>query len=314
MAELKVGTVVLWQNLSSVLARFRLMPEAGSRFPEYLAGQYMALKRQNCRLTKAVVNPDGQTRYVPDLDAAGNQKYGPVTHSYSIASAPFETRDAGHLEFYVVLEKAEDGDFGRLSRSLFEIDPPEDDRIKYVDRIAGAFTLEKRAKGFASVFMVGTGSGLAPFASMIKQLHFDAAARPPEATQYTLLHANRTYEELGYHEELLAIEASRRLDFVYVPSVSRPTPRDLENPTVGSGRANNLLRLIVGMPPKEGDEAVTARRVVEPVLPKHLDGSMLQGRLVPGRSVILTCGNPVMMADIQHIAETAGVRFEKEDW
>jgi hypothetical protein len=54
--------------------------------------------------------------------------------------------------------------------------------------------------------------------------------------------------------------------------------------------------------------------VVEPVLPRHLDRSMLQGRLVPGRSVILTCGNPVMMADIQYIAETAGVRFEKEDW
>jgi len=314
MAELKVGTVVLWQNLSSVLARFRLMPQAVSRFPEYLAGQYMALQRQNCRLTKAVVGADGRTHYVPDLDAAGNQKYGPVTHSYSIASAPFETREAGHLEFYVVLEKAEDGDFGRLSRSFFEIDPPEDDRIKYVDRIAGAFTLEKRAKGFTSVFMVGTGSGLAPFASMIKQLHFEAGSRPPEAIQYTLLHANRTYEELGYHEELLAIEASRRLDFVYVPSVSRPTPRDLENPAVGRGRANNLLRHVLGMPPKEANESITPTRVVEPALPRHLDRSMLQGRLVPGRSVILTCGNPAMMADIQHIADNAGVRFEKEDW
>jgi hypothetical protein len=30
--------------------------------------------------------------------------------------------------------------------------------------------------------------------------------------------------------------------------------------------------------------------------------------------VVLTCGNPYLMADIKFIAETNGMRFEKEDW
>jgi hypothetical protein len=30
--------------------------------------------------------------------------------------------------------------------------------------------------------------------------------------------------------------------------------------------------------------------------------------------VVLTCGNPLAMADIAWIAEQAGMRFEKEDW
>src|SRR3990172_11915722 len=123
MADFKVGTVARWQQLSPILATFILTPQDGNRFPDYEAGQYIALRRERCRLTKEEVGPDGQRRYVPDLDASGQPKLGPVTHSYSIASAPFETRDHGCLEFYVVLEKDEHGTLGRLSSSFFEMSP-----------------------------------------------------------------------------------------------------------------------------------------------------------------------------------------------
>ena len=196
-------------------------------------------------------------RYVPDLDASGEPKIGPVTHSYSIASAPFETGEHGCLEFYVVLEKAEDGTLGRLSSSFFEMGPA-DDRVTYVDRITGNFTLGKTANGFGSVLLIGTGTGLAPFVSMIKQLHHEAARGRVDTAKYTLLHTNRTYEELAYHQELLDIEASQRFDFAYVASVSRPTARDLEDPRMGRGRANNLLRHIFGMPLKEEEEVAAA--------------------------------------------------------
>src|ERR687891_2039412 len=119
MAELKVGTAIDQRKLSSVLETFRLRPQDGTRFPDYLPGQYIALRRDRCRLTKRVVGPQGEVRYVPDLDASGQPKIGPVTHSYSIASAPFETGEHGCLEFYVVHEKADDGTLGRLSRSFF---------------------------------------------------------------------------------------------------------------------------------------------------------------------------------------------------
>jgi len=325
MAERRTGTVTEWNRLSPVLAVFRLMPEAGSAFPDYRAGQYIALRREDCRLTKRVVGEDGKPQYVPDLDESGQHRRGPVTHSYSISSAPFETREQGFLEFYVVLEQGENEYPGRLTESLFRVEPSGDNQVGYVSHIAGDFTLDKRAAGFRNVVFVGTGTGLAPFAAMVKEL--DQAARSDDKTRYTLLHTNRTFDELAYHETILAIEMRQRFDFRYVPSVSRPAPDDMETRGVGTGRANNLLRLLFGMPIKEQEaleaasgtsEEPRARTAlasaVKPALPRHVSLDDLAPRLVPAETVILTCGNPSSMADIRHVADTNSVRYEKEDW
>ena len=329
MAELKVGTVEHWRKLSPILAVFRLMPARGSRFPDYEAGQYIALRREDCRLTKRIIGEDGLLRYVTDLDESGKANRGSVTHSYSIASAPFETSEKSYLEFYVILERDELGEPGRLTESMFRIDPASDCTLTYVNRIVGDFTLPKRAAGFRSVVWVGTGTGLAPFVSMIKQLHFEASyGGPTDGNQYTLLHTNRTREELGYHQELLDIEASRRLDFVYIATVSRPSSLDLQDPSIGRGRANNVLRSVRGMPLKEQqdlDEAAASGqdpsqwraaldKVTVPALPRHISASELRRRLEPGRTVILTCGNPSLMADIRFVADHGHIHFEKEDW
>ncbi len=329
MADWKVGTVVRTQKLSSILGTFCLMPESGSRFPDYQPGQYIALRRSHCRLTKKVVGADRRPRYVPDLDRSGDPKLGPVTHSYSIASAPFESQEKGYLEFYVVLESDEHGTPGRLSPTLLDLDPSAEDKVSYVNRITGNFTLAKTADGHASVLLIGTGTGLAPFVSMIKQLHFEACrGRSANGIQYSLLHTNRTYEEMAYHQELLAIEDAGRFDFVYVPSVSRPTARDFDDPCLGRGRANNVLRHMFDMPLKEeqelqaklasGEDASRATAALEsttvPALPRHLSKNELQKRFDPARTVILTCGNPSLMADIKYVADTNQIRFEKEDW
>lgn len=307
MAELKVGTAIDQRKLSPVLMIFRLMPQSGNPFPRYVPGQYIALRRDRCRLTRRVAGSEGRERYVPDLDESGQPKLGPVTHSYSIASAPFESEEYGYLEFYVVLEKDEYGTRGRLSDSFFEMSPPADDKVTYVNRITGNFTLDKRANGFGRVLLVGTGTGVAPFVSMIKQLHHEASRGNVTPVQYTLLHTNRTFEELAYHQELLDVEASQRFDFVYVASVSRPAERDVKDPRLGQGRANNLLRHIFGMPMKE-------ERDVAPVLPSHVSRGELLKRLDPSHLVLLTCGNPSSMADIKYVADAHHIRFEKEDW
>ena len=329
MAELRVGTITDWRGLSNILATFRLMPEAGSRFPDYESGQYIALRREDCRLTKRIVGPDGHPQYVTDLDSSGAPKRGAVTHSYSIASAPFTTREKGYLKFYIVLETDERGEVGRLTESLFRTGDRSDSKLTYVNRIVGDFTLAKKAAGFKCVCWVGTGTGLAPFVSMVQQLDFEASQGvKQQGVQYTLVHANRTFEELAYHQEILAIEASHLIDFVYVPSVSRPTERDIDDPGLGRGRANNVLRSGLGMPVKEQenvDEAVAKgldvsrlrtalERATAPALSKRLTARGLRQRLDPARSVILTCGNPSVMADVKHIAEINHIHFEKEDW
>jgi ferredoxin-NADP reductase len=328
MVEKKVGTVFYWHNLSPTLSIFRFRPEFGNHFPDYQAGQYIALRREDCKLTKAVVGPDGRVQYVPDLDENGNQKRGPITHSYSISSAPSETQSKGFVECYIILETDKDGTPGRLTESLFRIDPERDNQVTYFYRIAGDFTLQKRAAGFQSVLLVGTGTGLAPFASMIKQIHHQSSEGKSDGVQYTLLHTNRTLAELAYHEELQAIEAAGKFDFVYIPSVSRPSSNDFNNPGVGRGRANNLLRGVFEMPSKEeqslqeairkGEDTSTSKaaleKSVEPALPGHVSCKTLRDRFNPATTVILTCGNPLAMADIEFIARTNQVRVEKEDW
>jgi ferredoxin-NADP reductase len=305
MAEIKPGKIADWRSLSPILATFHLIPDDGGRFPPFEAGQYIALRRDDCLLTKKVKEGD-EVRFVPDLDADGKRKRGPVTHSYSIAAAPFEAARDNYLEFYVVIESLGDGSQGRFTESLFQVESGGADRLHYVDRIVGDFTLAKRAAGFEQVLMIGTGTGLAPFVSMIKQLHHDSQQDAPRA-RYTLIHANRTSEELAYHRELLDIEASKSFDFVYVPSVSRPSERDREDARLGAGRANNLLRHIFGLPPRE-------TQAVAPELPKDRPLAMLQKRIDPSRTVVLSCGNPGGMEDIEWVAAHVGMRFEKEVW
>ena len=304
--EMKHGRIAEWQTLSSTLAVFRLVAGNGGRVPPFVAGQYIALRRDDCLLTKKVKEGD-EVRYVPDLDADGKQKRGPVTHSYSIASAPFETEAGKYLEFYVVLERDGEGELGRFTESLFRVERKGSDRLDYVERVVGNFTLARRAAGFAHVLMVASGTGLAPFVSMVKQLHFEAQRNGAPSKRYTLIHANRTYEELAYHRELIAIEASNTFDFVYVPSVSRPTARDRGDSHLGVGRANNVLRQIFDIPAREA-------QAVPPEVPRDRPLEMLQQRIDPAQTVVLACGNPDGMEDIAWSAARRGIRFEKEDW
>jgi ferredoxin-NADP reductase len=328
MAEVKVGTTIFRRDLSPILTVFRLIAEPGHTFPTYKAGQYIALRRENCRLTKRTPLPDGGVRYLPDLDANGIQRRGPVTHSYSISSAPYETVLHGYLEFYVILETDENGIPGRLTESLFQLDPSADKSLMYFTKIVGEFTAENLTKGFENVMMVGTGSGLAPFASMIKQAAFEASNGVQARQRFTLFHANRGFNELGYHAELLHIEREQKIDFVYVPSISRPAKEDYGRSSIGKGRANNLLRQVLKMKSKEeedlelaqnggagfGEPDARAHRAVSAQLPEHHPAEMLRERMPPGPTIVLTCGNPRAMADIETIAKANNFQFKKEEW
>ena len=329
MASRKVGTVTYKRGLGSILTIFRLMPEAGSQFPPSKAGQYIALCRDDCKLTrKTGVGSDGKPTYGPALDESGQQKIGSVTHSYSIASAPWEQEANGWLEFYVVLEVVKKGEVGRVSPLLLGMKPGTDDKVTYFDRITGSFTLDHRTAGYSSVLMVGTGTGLAPFIAMVKQLHYEAANGGGDGRKYTLLHTNRTYEELAHHEDLLEMERAAKFDFVYIPTISRPTEKDRDDDRLGIGRANNVLRHMFDLPMKEDEVLAEARagksdlaraqagmkRTPKPELAKHLSVKTLRDRFDPAKTVIMTCGNPSSMADIELTANRNNIKYEMEEW
>ena len=163
---------------------------------------------------------------------------------------------------------------------------------------------------------------------MVRQLHHEALQGKSIEQRFTLFHANRGLNELGYHQELQEIEKQQKFDFVYVPSVSRPSEEDYQNPKIGKGRANNLLRFVFDMPLKEEQdlqllaaqrqETTEAKKIlqrtVKPVLPRHISHDRLLARMKPEKTVILTCGNPLSMDDINYIAVANKIKFEKEEW
>jgi ferredoxin-NADP reductase len=324
MPPIRTGTITEWRQLSPVLARFRLAPENGRRFPSYEAGQYMALRREDCRLTRRVKGPDGRTRYLPDLDEKGRQKRGTVTHVYSLASAPFQTEAEGRVEFLVVLELART--LGRFTESLFDMDPREGRAMGYVERIVGDFTLARRRGDATHVVMVAMGTGIAPLVSMVRQLDHDATAGRP-VVPVTLFYANRTWAELAFHAELAEIAAARRFDLAYVPSVSRPGEGQ-GHASVGRGRANNVFRMVLGLPSAEEEALEEARRngghtteleaaverAVPPRLPPDVDPAALRSRMDPDASAVLMCGNPRAMNDVRRTANSVGLRVEQEEW
>ncbi len=330
MAEKRVGTITRWTELVPGLSTFRLKPHPGTSFPDYTAGQYIALTRDNCKLTVKVKDAEGRISYAPALAEDGTQKRGTVSHSYSIASAPFETRESGELEIYVTLEKPSEEAIGRFTESLFSGPSHVGDTLGYVDRIVGNFTLDQRARGSDHVVMVGTGTGVAPFVGMMKQKAFEARSGQGSPVRYTIIHANRTVAELGYDAVLqsLADGETPGFDFHYIRSVSRPAPGDQADPTLSQGRANNLLRALLGLPSREhelldearegGGDVAAAQRAAARATPARLgsalDRSALRDRMPGGATTVLTCGNSDLMEDIRRICEKADFRFEMEEW
>ncbi len=55
-------------------------------------------------------------------------------------------------------------------------------------------------------------------------------------------------------------------------------------------------------------------KMTKPLLPLHLTNNKLLERMDSQKTIILMCGNPMVMEDIKHIADTNKMRFEKEEW
>jgi ferredoxin-NADP reductase len=178
--------------------------------------------------------------------------------------------------------------------------------------------------------MVGTGTGVAPFVGMMKQVAFEVKTGQAAPVRYTLIHANRTVSELGYDDQMrrLCTETIPGFDYVYVRSVSRPTASAASDPQLCQGRANNLFRSVLGLPTRElevveevrasGGDVATAQQAADtstkPVLGSGVDGDALRARMPGGRTTVLTCGNSELMEDIKRICEKANFKFEMEEW
>ncbi len=270
--RMQEAALTSWEIIGSDdLAIFKIARSDGEPFFQFRAGQYAQLAFWD--------QPDGDPR----------------PRQLSIASAPY---DRAELEFYIVLVRDGGGDgksLGFFTGTLWQ-HRRVGDTMLYMGP-AGRFDLERTSE--PEVICVATGTGLAPYVAMARQARSELEQGVAPERRLTVIHGVSYARELGYRAELEDLAAIPELGLTYIPTVSRPdTDPDFE-PCLARGRANDILRLLLGCEP-------TGR--VAPQLPAGAGGD-LNGRLGPGRSAFYLCGNPDMINDLKEALGPLGYQL-----
>jgi ferredoxin--NADP+ reductase len=177
-----------------------------------------------------------------------------VQRPYSVASAPVEMSDGGY-EFYVRLVP-----ILRFTTLLWRL--PIGHGMRIIGP-KGRFLLEPDDN--RTHLFVSTGTGIAPFISMIRQSMADRAPR-----KTVLLNGCSYVDELGYVAELEGLVREGRYPLRYVPTISRPSDPRNASWTGRTGRVEGIV----------GDVC------------KELG-------LRPDRTVVYICGNPDMIINVE---------------
>src|SRR5258708_808072 len=130
-----------------------------------------------------------------------------ITRAYSIASPP-----AADSRFALCLNRVQDG-----FMSNFLCDMKEGEEIACQGPF-GDFILRPPMR---DTIFIATGTGIAPFRSMLHWLLADPARH--QGKQLWLVFGNRTENDIYYHEEFLRL-AGQHENFHYLPTLSRCAP------------------------------------------------------------------------------------------
>jgi ferredoxin-NADP reductase len=173
-----------------------------------------------------------------------------VQRPYSVASPPVVAGTDGY-EFYVRLVVG-----GVFTPLLWRM--PLGQRMRMIGP-KGKFMLQPNDE--RTHIFISSGTGNAPFVSMMKQMLADGATRPA-----VFLNGVSYAHEIGYRDLLEGWARSREYPVTYVPTVSRPDAPENASWTGRTGRVESIL---------------------EPVLDEF--------NLSPANSVAYICGNPDMI-------------------
>lgn len=240
------STLIDRRDLTDMLAVFRLQPDAD--LFRFRAGQYTVIGL-----------PAGAPRHhsaEPEEEPIQNPAKL-IRRAYSIASS---SKVNEYVELYITLVLS-----GALTPRLWPLRPG--DHLWLGSQAKGHFTLDAVPPD-RNVVLVGTGTGLAPYMSMIRDHHRCNLGR-----RFIVIHGARRVRELGYRDELTAL-ARECSTLEYVPTVSRPAPQDRWAGHVGrvqSVLANGALESALGEP------------------------------LSPATTHVFVAGNPEMVEDTQRM-------------
>ncbi len=203
----------------------------------------------------------GLKRSAPRVPEADPEEVPPekmerlVRRSYSISSS---SRERDYLEFYISMVSS-----GELTPRLFHLQAG--DRLFLGPEAKGVFTLDRVPEG-KNILLVGTGTGLAPYVSMMRT---QALGLSCPVRRMAVLHGASYSWDLGYRGELESLDRHCKT-FRYLPIITRPQQdRDWQGRT---GRLNDWVDR-----PELAD----------------LCGFPLD----PGQTHIFLCGHPLMVEE-----------------
>jgi ferredoxin--NADP+ reductase len=201
-------------DLAPGLMVLRIAPELGP-VPTFRPGQF------------AVVGLPASAPRSPlaDPEEPGADPERLIRRAYSIASPSLPGE---HLELFLTLVRS-----GELTPRLFALRPG--DRVWLGPKITGLFTLAEVPLD-QGVVMVATGTGLAPYMSMLRT---GITANPRR--RFAVLVGARHSWDLGYTAELTTL-ARICPNFAYLPVVSRPA----EEPMAWGGAVGHVQSLWQG--------------------------------------------------------------------
>ncbi len=280
------------EDLTELLSIVRVRDDVG-RVPEFMPGQFVRLgvpklvdtggaaatASSNAAATSAnAATASGSTAPPPPL--AGAPAPAPragragrvrlTRRAYSIASSPL-VRD--YLEFFVVRI-----DTGELTPRLWAIEPGG--RL-WMDEIAkGEFTLDHAPPG-KDLVMISTGTGIAPFMSMLRTYRNQGRWR-----RFILIHGARYAADLGYRAEMEQI-VREDPTVCYIPLVTR----EPEPPLPGA--------------PEHGVWTGLRGRV-QSALEHELYCKLVGAPLDPVECHVFLCGNPQMIDEVEALLTSRG--------
>jgi len=232
----------------------------GWELPAFTAGQFAVLGLP----ASAPRNPDSDPEDSPPPPG------GFIRRAYSIASASHERE---YLEFYIVQVRT-----GQLTPRLFALNVG--DGVWLGPKVTGMFTLDQVARDQHLVF-IGTGTGLAPYMSMIRT-HLEAN----EPRRTAALHGARNSWDLGYRTELFQMQRLTT-NFVYMPTINEPQREHVP----WKGRVGFVQDL-------------WAKGEIE---------KSWGFRPEPGDTHVFLCGNPLMIEAMTTLLHRQGFRDHSKD-
>ncbi len=168
------ATLVRREEVTPELARFFVRPDRPAE--SFHPGQYVALGLPGSA-PRWDQYPDEEVPQAPEKL---------VKRAYSIGSSP---QNPEELEFYVALLPQ-----GALTARLAAL--KNGDRLFIAPKITGTFTLDGVPPS-ASLILISTGTGLAPYMSMLR-----TPSTWQEGRAITVIHGVRYPQDLAYRDEL----------------------------------------------------------------------------------------------------------------